>query len=128
MLEMANGSLYSMFSSNAFPAPPFPNEDFRFRIMGTTGLMDLNPYSELKITDAKGDWVVASTQPAVGHSSASTAFSDARMFAYDKQLAAFIDGVNGLPMLCGNGRDGRAAVAACQAMLTSSREKRWVQP
>ena len=128
MIEMSNGTLFSLFSSNAFPTHPFPDEDVRFRIMGTTGLMDLNPYKELKITNAKGEWEVASVQPPVGHTSASSAFSDVRMAAYVKQVASFIDGIEGRPMACGNGEDGRIGIAVCEAMLTSSREHRWVQP
>jgi len=128
MLEMSNGALFSLLSSNAFPTPPFPHEDFRFRIMGTTGLIDLDPYGELRITDPKEGWRVASTQPPVGHTSANSAFGDVRMKAYVEQVQAFIDGVEGKPLRCGSGADGRAGIAVCQAMLTSSREHRWVQP
>ena len=128
MIEMSNGTLFSLLSSNAFPTHPFPDEDFRFRIMGTTGLMDLNPYKELRVTDEKGEWKVASFQPPVGATAASSAFGDVRMAAYVKQVQAFLDGIAGKPMACGNGKDGRAGIAACEAMLTSSREHRWVQP
>ena len=127
LMEFSNGTLFSLFSSNAFPQAPFPNEDFRFRIMGTTGLIDLDPYGELRVETGRG-WEVASRQPAVGYESANTAFSPARMQAYWDQMQAFIDAIHGQPLRCGSGRDGRAGIATCLAMLRSSRERRWVRP
>lgn len=127
LMEFSNGMLFSLFSSNAFPRPPFPNEDFRFRMVGTKGLIDLDPYGELRIDDG-GGWRVESRQPTVGHQSADAAFNEVRMQAYWDQMQAFIDGIRGKPLRCGSGRDGRAGIATCQAMFQSSRERRWVQP
>jgi len=126
LLEFTNGTICSLFSSRALPAPSFPGEDFRFRIMGSTGLLDLDPYTELKLSDEKG-WRVVSQQPAVKHDVADAAFADTRMQAYRDQLAGFIARIEGQPSTTGTGADGRAAVAACDAMLLSSRERRWVE-
>lgn len=126
LMEFSNGTISSLYSSRALPTPSFPGEDFRFRIVGSTGLMDLDAYSELRLSDEKG-WRVVSTQPAVKHEGADTAFADVRMQAYCDQLNAFVDAIEGKPSLVGTGADGRAAVAACLAMLTSSQEKRWVR-
>jgi predicted dehydrogenase len=49
------------------------------------------------------------------------------MGAYCDQISSFMDGIAGRPMKAGSGADGRACVAACVAMLESSRERRWVQ-
>jgi predicted dehydrogenase len=125
IIEFSDGALCSLFSSNALPAAAFPGEDFRFRIMGTSGLMDLDPYGELRLADARG-WRSVCRQPQVGHESADTAFGDTRMQAYCDQLRAFIDGIGGEPLRCGSGADGRAGVAACAAMLASSAERRCV--
>ena len=125
LMEFSNGTMCSLFSSRALPAPSFPGEDFRFRIVGSTGLLDLDPYGELKLSDEKG-WRVMSTQPAVKHEGADTAFADVRMQAYCDQLASFIDVIEGRTGLVGSALDGRAGVQACMAMLTSSAEKRWV--
>lgn len=125
LMEFTSGTLCSLFSSRALPAPSFPGEDFRFRIMGSTGLLDLDPYSELKLSDEKG-WSVVSTQPAVKHEGADTAYADTRMQAYRDQLASFIDVIEGKPGLVGSALDGRAGVEACMAMLTASAERRWV--
>lgn len=127
LLEFSTGAICSLFSSRALPAPSFPGEDFRLRITGSTGLLDLDPYSELRISDAQG-WRLVSTQPPVKHEGADTAFADVRMQAYCDQLTAFIDAIEGRPSLVGTGSDGRAAVAACVAMLESSAGKCWVSP
>jgi predicted dehydrogenase len=127
LLEFSTGTICSLFSSRALPAPSFPGEDFRFRIVGSTGLIDLDPYSELRLSDAQG-WRVISTQPAVKHEGADTAFADVRMQAYCDQLASFIDVIGGRPGLVGTAEDGRKAVAVCLAMLESSAQKRWIHP
>ncbi len=125
MLEFSSGAICSLFSSRALPAPSFPGEDFRFRITGSTGLLDLDPYGELRLSDEAG-WRVVSQQPPVKHEGADTAFADVRMQAYRDQMAAFIDMIHGRPSRVGNGADGRAGVEACLAMMESSRQKGWV--
>jgi predicted dehydrogenase len=107
------------------PTPSFPGEDFRFRITGTTGLIDLDPYGELRLADEKG-WRVISQQPTVGHEGANSAYGDVRMQAYCDQLTAFINAIEGRPSEAGTGADGRAGVQACVAMLESSAKKQWI--
>ena len=128
LMELSSGAICSLYSSRALPAPSFPGEDFRFRIMGSKGLIDLDPYGDLKIsTDEKG-WRLVSQQPPVKHEGADTAFADVRMQAYTDQMTAFLDAIAGKPSTVGTGEDGRAAVAACVAMFESSRDKKWVFP
>jgi predicted dehydrogenase len=126
IFELSNGTLCSLFSSRALPAPSFQGEDFRFRIVGEKGLVDLDPYGELRASDQHG-WRVVSTQPPVGHQEAGSAFAGVRMEAYRDQISAFLDAVHGKPAAGGTGADGRAGVEACLAMLTSSRERRFVE-
>jgi predicted dehydrogenase len=127
LLEFSTGTICTLVSSRALPAPSFPGEDFRFRIVGSTGLIDLDPYSELRLSDEQG-WRVISTQPPVKHEGADTAFADVRMQAYCDQMASFIDVIKGRPGIVGSAEDGRKAVAVCLAMLESSAQKRWVYP
>jgi hypothetical protein len=93
--------------------------------MGSTGLLDLDAYRDLNISDEKG-WRKVSSQPVVGHEGANTAFGDIRMQAYTDQIASFMDVIHGKPDVVGSAHDGRAGVAGCIAMLTSSAERRWV--
>jgi len=121
LLEYTNGTMCSFYSSRALPGPIFQGEDFRFRLMGSEGLIDLNPYGELRLADEKG-WRVICEQPPFGTMGVNTT----RMGSYCKQIQGFIDGIRGKPMGAATGEDGRAGVAASLAMLESSRERRWV--
>ncbi len=128
IMEFTNGTLFSLFSTNALPVPGFPGEDFRFRIIGSSGIIDLPPVGELRMDNGTG-WQVMNNQPFVIHNAAAeTAFGDIRMQCYRDQMQAFIDGIRGQPLRCGSGADGRAGVADCLALFTSSKEHRWVQP
>ena len=125
LLEFSNGAICSLYSSRALPAPAFLGEEYRIRIAGTTGLLDLDPYGELKISDENG-WRVISQQPSVGHEGANSAFGDTRMQAYADQISAFIDLVEGKPSNIGQSGDGLAAVEVCAAILESSSQRKWV--
>ena len=130
LAEFSNGMVTSLYSSRALPAANFPGESFRFRVVGRTGLIDLDAFDELRLADDQG-WRVMSKQPPVGHLSADTAFLESRMQAYRDQMASFIGVIHGEPTPAGlprvgSGHDGRAAVAACRAILASSNERRWV--
>ena len=125
LLEFSNGAICSLYSSRALPAPAFIGEEYRIRITGTRGLIDLDPYGELRISDENG-WRVISQQPSVGHEGANSAFGDTRMQAYADQISAFIDLVEKKPSNIGRGEDGLAAVEVCAAILQSSSERKWV--
>ncbi|MDB6092738.1 MAG: putative dehydrogenase [Verrucomicrobia bacterium] len=131
LAEFSNGTISSLYASRALPTAPFPNETFRCRFVGTTGLIDLDPYDELRISEPAG-WRLVKKQPPVGHESVDTAFADARMQAYRDQMAAFITAIRGEEpppgvTRVGTGQDGRVALVVCLAMLASSRDRRWVE-
>ena len=125
LLELSNGAICTLFSSRALPGPAFQGEDFRIRITGSAGLIDLDPYRELRLSDEKG-WRVISQQPVVGHEGANTAFGDIRMQAYCDQISGFIDRIEGKASTVGSAEDGRAAIGAISAMLGASAGRRWV--
>ncbi len=130
LAEFTGGPIASFYSSRNLPGTIFPGEGFRFRIVGRDGLMDLDPYADLKVSNAQGTWRIAAQQPTVGHESVNTAFGPARMKAYVDQMTAFIaaasgGGASGLPPV-GSGEDGQIALSVCCAMLESSRDRRWI--
>lgn len=120
LLSFHNGALLSLYSTNLMPDPGFPGESFRLRIMGSEGLMDLDPFGDLKLA-AGGTWRTVSTQPAARFIAADVPLSPARLRAYERQLRAFGDAIEGKPSRIGSGRDGRAGVEAVTAMLEASR-------
>ena len=126
LLEFSNGAICSIFSSRALPSPAFIGEEYRIRITGTKGLIDLDPYGELRISDDNG-WRTISSQPSVGHEGAGSAFGDIRMQAYSDQIKSFIDLIEGKPSNVGKSTDGRAAVEVCAAILESSSRRGWIQ-
>ena len=102
--------------------PPCPDEEFRFRIMGDSGIVDLNPYGQLNISRA-GKMETVFEQPKVGHEEADSAFAMPRMQAYCDQIQGFVNSINGSPGGEGTAEDGRAGVEAVLAMLQSSRNQ-----
>ncbi|HEV2274824.1 MAG TPA: Gfo/Idh/MocA family oxidoreductase [Acidobacteriaceae bacterium] len=121
LLRMERGALASLYSSNMLPCAPFPGEEFRLRIVGAEGLIDLNPYGELRISSADG-WRVVDRQRPIDQES-DAAFGDVRVQAYRDQIQAFALRIKGEPSDCGDGRDGEAGVSVCLAMLASSKMK-----
>lgn len=119
LLSFTDGAMCSFWSSSVAPSPGFSGEDFRFRIMGDEGLIDLNPYGELKITRA-GEWETAYQQPQVGFDQANAAFEMGRMQAYCDQMQAFVDSIQGNQGAEGTAKDGRATVHCVLAMLEAS--------
>ena len=125
IMEFTSGAICTVNTSCAVPGP-YPGQYSHYSIIGTEGLIDLDPMSELHISTRKDGWKLVATQPKVGWESADTAFGDARMKAYREQMQSFIDGIHGKPMATGSGQDGRDGLAACLGMLTSTREHRLV--
>jgi predicted dehydrogenase len=119
LLSFTNGAACTFWSSSVLPDPGFPDESFRFRLMGDNGLIDLNPYGKLQIT--RGDkWETVFEQPPVQHDESDTAFNISRMQAYRDQMQAFLNSISGEPGGEGTAQDGRAGVAGVLAMLESS--------
>ena len=83
----------------------------------------MDPFGELHVSNRSDGWRLVATQPKVGWESAETAFGDVRMKAYRNQMQSFIDGMHGKTMEAGSGEDGRAGLAACLSMLTSTRDR-----
>lgn len=50
--ELSDGTICSLYSSRALPGTTFPGDYFRFRITGSNGLIDLDPYGELRVDGA----------------------------------------------------------------------------
>ena len=120
LLSFRNGALLSLYSTNVMAAPGFPGESFRLRIMGSEGLMDLDPFGDLKLA-VGGTWRTVSSQPPARFIAADVPLSPARLRAYERQLRAFGDAIEGKPSRVGSGPDGRAGVEAVTAMLEASR-------
>ena len=119
LLSFANGAMATFWSSSMVPTPGFSGEDFRFRIMGDEGLIDLNPFDELRVARG-GKWETAHKQPPVEFDNANAAFEMGRMQAYCAQMEAFVRASQGMESGVGTALDGRAGVRAVVDMLANS--------
>ena len=119
-MSFENGALCSLFSTNVMPNPGFVEETFRFRIIGSKGLIDLDPYGDLKIA-TDGAWKTVSTQPSAEYVAAEVPINPLRIKAYRSQLQAWVDAMEGKSSALGSGLDGRAGVEVCMAILEASR-------
>jgi predicted dehydrogenase len=125
IMELSNGAICSVNTTCAL-AGPYPRERARLSIVGSEGSIDLDPIGELRLSNRKDGWKLISTQPELGFDDPERAFKEPRMLAYYAQMQSFIDGIHGKPMVAGNGKDGREAVAVCLAMLQSTKERRMI--
>lgn len=125
VLEFSNGAIGSVNTTCALVGP-YPRERARLSIVGSEGSLDLDPIGELRLSNRKDGWKLISTQPELGFDDPEMAFREPRMLAYYAQIESFIGGIQGRPMQCGNGLDGRAGVAVPLALMRSSREKRMI--
>ena len=122
LLEFSNGTICVLTSSCVAPTPSFPGEEFRFRLMGSRAVMDLDPFTQLRMSQGN-ELAVVSTQETVGHQHSSTLLGPGRLQAYLDQIENFMLAAQGMPSGIATGDDGRAAVSTCLAMLESSRSR-----
>lgn len=126
LMELSNGATVSVHTTLAANAP-HPREAARLNIVGSIGLIDMDMFGEMHFSDKQDGWRLVSTQPPVPFANPADAYTNVgRMQAYYDQIQSFIDGIHGKPMLAGSGVDGRAGVAACLAIMESSRDGRFV--
>ena len=120
LLVFECGATATYWSSSVCPSPGFPGEDFRFRIMGDGGLIDANPFGEIRL-GRDGDWESVYEQAHVAFDDSTAAFtSDSRMQAYADQMQAWVDRIEGRQSEVGDAQDGRAGVVAVTGMLEAS--------
>ena len=126
VIELSNGAICSVNVTNA-AAGPYPGEEARLSMIGSAGIIDLNAFGDMHLSDRAEGWRVISSQPPVPFADPDAAFTAVeRMQAFWDQMKSFVDGINGKPMQMGTGADGRAGVAVSLALLASSREHRLI--
>ena len=125
LLRFENDAMSTYWSSSVLPAPGFPGEEFRFRIMGESGIIDLNPYGEVNVS-RDGAMETVFRQPPVGHQEASSAFAMQRMQAYCDQMQGFVNSIRGTTGGEGTSADGRAGIEAVLAMLQASDQQQTI--
>lgn len=118
LMTLTGEAVASLWSSYDLSKPSFPNSQFRVRIIGEKGLMDLDAYGELRVA-IDGQWTVAATQEPIDWQ--GKGFLDpVRLKSYTLQCQDFVDAVAQKRPPAVTGWDGRQAVAAALAAYESS--------
>jgi UDP-N-acetyl-2-amino-2-deoxyglucuronate dehydrogenase len=126
IMEFSNGAICSVNTTIASHGD-YHREMARLSIVGSKGSLDMDGFGELHMTDREKGWRLIATQPPVMADDPESAFKIGRMQAFNSQIQAFVDRINGKQSDVATGADGRAGLATCLAMLTSSQENRFVQ-
>jgi UDP-N-acetyl-2-amino-2-deoxyglucuronate dehydrogenase len=127
VIEFTNGAVCSVHTTMAGHAA-FPGEEAHLGIVGSEGILNLDAFGQMHLSDRRGGWRLVSTQPRVPFDQPDAAFTDlGRMQAFIDQMQSFIDGIQGKPMQAATGADGRAGVAACLGLLESSKAGAFVR-
>ncbi len=126
IMEFSNGAICSVHTTIASHGD-YNGEMARLMVCGSKGSLDMDGFGDLHMTDRKKGWRLVSNQPPVMADDPESAYKVGRMQAFYNQIQSFIDGLNGKPSQVATGADGRAGLAACLAMLTSSQSGRVVE-
>ncbi|MEO6004844.1 MAG: Gfo/Idh/MocA family oxidoreductase [Opitutus sp.] len=126
IMEFSNGAVCSVNTTIASHGD-YHGEMARLSVVGSKGSLDMDGFGKLHMTDREKGWRLIATQPPVMADDPESAFKIGRMEAFNNQIQAFIDRIHGKPSAVATGDDGRAGLAICLAMLTSSQERRLVE-
>ncbi len=116
LYEMASGALVQIWMTYEAPKPGLAS-NWEFVIMGSTGIIELDPYGQLRLGRGDG-WEVAAAMPSFDPLDANDSI---RLRAYARQLedllAAIRDGRD--PLVSGD--EGRRTIAMLTAVEASAR-------
>jgi predicted dehydrogenase len=125
VMEFSNGAICSVNTTIASHGD-YHGEMARLSIVGSKGSLDMDAFGALHMTDREKGWRLIATQPPVMADDPESAFKIGRMQAFNDQIQAFVDRINGKTSEVATGQDGRAGLAICLSMMTSSKEHRFV--
>jgi UDP-N-acetyl-2-amino-2-deoxyglucuronate dehydrogenase len=115
-LVFANGAMGSVWISFELPKPGFPKHTMRTRVVGSTGVLDVDSYGKLLLGDANG-WTVVVERSQYDMTDLT---HPARLEQFITQTQDFVDAVGAGREPPVRGADGRAAVALVEACYRST--------
>src|SRR5438477_3546878 len=95
LLALENGAVCNFISSSIAPGPGFPGEQFRFRLIGSKAVVDLDPYGELRPSSG-GEFRTVAVHGTVDQQSAAL-LDSVRMQAFCDQMDDFAAMIEGKP-------------------------------
>ena len=117
-VDFASGAMGSLWLSYEIPTPGYSQSLFRSRIVGESGLLDVDGYGSLRLGQAESWTTLHEQEPidAIGRM-----LDWARLEAFVLLVQDFVDAVDGGRVPPVTGFDGLAAVALVEASYESSR-------
>ena len=124
VLGMRNGVMAQVWVSWTIPSPNFPHSGFSARVVGESGILDLDAYGVLRL-GRDGSWTVVAEQAPIDFRGKGM-LDPVRMEAYGSQAQEFVSSIRERRAPSVTGEDGRAAVEIALAAYQSAQEKRTV--
>jgi predicted dehydrogenase len=124
VLGLKNGGMANVWVSWTIPSPNFPHSGFSARVVGESGILDLDAYGTLRL-GRDGSWTVIAEQPPIDFRGKGM-LDPVRMEAYGAQAQEFIASIREGRRPSVTGEDGRAAVEIALAAYRSATEQRTV--
>ena len=116
-VQFANGVTGQFWLSVELPAPGFREPMQRIEVVGTAGLLAVDPYGKIEVATA-GAWREVWEQPPLDY--LGDYLNAPRLEAFAAELQDFLDSLrDGRPPFA-TGEDGRAAVEIVEAANRSS--------
>jgi predicted dehydrogenase len=125
LLSLTSGCMATVWESWDIPSPGFPHTASGARIVGETGILELDAYGQLRLGQ-EGNWTVVAEQPPIDWAGEGM-LANVRMKAYQAQHQEFVNSILESRSPSVTGEDGRASVAVAEAAYESAREGRTVQ-
>jgi predicted dehydrogenase len=124
VLGLRNGGMAHVWVSWTIPSPNFPHSGFSARVVGDTGILDLDAYGTLRL-GRDGSWAVVADQAPIDFRGKGM-LDPVRMEAYAAQAQEFVASIREARRPSVTGEDGRAAVEIALAAYRSAKEQRTV--
>jgi predicted dehydrogenase len=124
VLGLKNGGMANVWVSWTIPSPNFPHSGFSARVVGESGILDLDAYGTLRL-GRDGSWTVIAEQPPIDFRGKGM-LDPVRMEAYGAQAQEFVASIRERRRPSVTGEDGRAAVEIALAAYRSAAEQRTV--
>jgi predicted dehydrogenase len=124
VLGLSGGAMATVWVSWTIPAPGFSHSAFSGRIVGDTGILDLDAYGVLRL-GRNGEWTIVAEQAPIDFKGKGM-LDPVRLEAYATQGAEFLNSIRDKRRPSVTGEDGRAAVKIALAAYKSAEEQRTV--
>jgi predicted dehydrogenase len=124
VLGLSGGAMATVWVSWTVPSPNFPASGFSARVVGETGILDLDAYGTLRL-GYQGKWTVVTEQAPIDFKGKGM-LDPVRLEAYAAQGNEFLNSIREGRRPSVTGEDGRAAVQIALAAYESAAENRTV--